>query len=551
MRAKSRNKQWESFFSALVTGRRKHVVQIVVFIAGSIACGAYSVRLGAFNTWDMRNYQFYSPYALLNGRFDLDYAAAQIQTFLNPLPFVPFYAAVTHLKPVVAGFVMGGMHGLAAGLVFLIALTLFSSAAPLARVLLSLSCAALGIYGPTFIGMLGGSGNDNLLSPFVLAAVYVLIRGIMAHGAPDARAARKTLLISGLLFGAAAGMKLVCIMFLLGSGIAIFVAGRELRSRLTATAFFVVAGVVGFVLTRGYWMAFLWSKYDSPLFPFYNTIFDSPYYYLKDFADVRFIPKTLSGALSLPFHFATDNYFTDMSHHFRDIRYPIVYVLILLLLIALATKRFRGRSTPALSSFGRVETFLIVFFAVSYVIWQAKFAIMRYIVPLELLAPIVIAVVMRSLVPGRSLRLTVTFAVFVVVAVVMRPRDVPRQDWSSAYIDVQAPQLEDPSNTLIIIANNRPWAYVIPFFQPEVNFVGLCNNFGRPDPGSQHRATDEMEALVRSHRGQIYLLSNASGFDNALQCLQPLNIVQASEECLIVSSGHERELLCLLPVEVR
>ena len=114
----------DRFSSTLLTGWRKAVFIAVLFIVGSVCCGIYSISLGPFNDWDLRNYQYYSPYALLNGRYDFDYAPAQIQSFLNPVPYVPFYLVTTHFKPILAGFIMGAIHGLAAGLLFLTAMAI-------------------------------------------------------------------------------------------------------------------------------------------------------------------------------------------------------------------------------------------------------------------------------------------------------------------------------------------------------------------------------------------------------------------------------------------
>jgi hypothetical protein len=541
-------------FGSLLVGRRRPVFVTAVFVAGFVCCGAYSVKLGAFNTWDLRNYQYYSPYALLNHRFDFDYAPAQIQTFLNPVPFVPFYLAATHLKPMVAGFVMGGIHGLVAGLLFLTAMVLFSPMAPLPRVLLSLLCAAVGMYGPTFIAFLGGSGNDIMVSPFVLAAVYALVRGIGLHGAPDARGSRVALLSGGALIGMAAGLKLVCVVFLIGYGAAVLVTGRGCRSRLAATGIFGIAGVVGVLISRGYWMAYLWSRFGSPLFPFYNKIFQSPYYYHRNFADTRYIPKTFEDAVTLPFHFVSDTEFTSISYGFRDMRYTLVYGLILLCLIVLAVGLVRALLRRPLSTTrrpDRAEVFLLVFFVVSYVVWQMKFAIMRYAVPLELLAPIVIVVLIRLLLAKDYLRFVATMAAFAAIVAVMQPRVVPRRYWTSSYIDVKAPRFRNPSNVLVILANNRPWSYVIPAFQPQVRFLGLANSFSKPVQGHQHKAADEMYKIIESHRGPVYLLSSDGRITTALRRIEQFHIVQASRVCLPVETIHEPARLCLWPVELK
>jgi hypothetical protein len=537
-------------FKGLLTGWRKTVFIATIFIVGFACCGAYSVKLGPANNWDLKNYQYYSPYALLTGRYDFDYAPAQIQTYLNPVPLVPFYVVTTLFKPVAAAFIMGGIHGLVAGLLFLTAMTVFSSVTPLARIVLSLSCTALGIYGPTFLPLLGGSGNDSVVSLFVLAGVYAAVRGIKLHGAPDMRESRPALLVSGVLIGIAAGMKLVCIVFLIGYCVAVLIVGRRLFPRLAAAGLSGLAGVVGIIISRGHWMTFLWSRFGSPLFPFYNKIFRSPYYFARNFSDNRFVPKTIGDAVLLPFHFITETRFTRISHNFRDIRYALVYALILLCIVLLVAglvmlllrRPFLRNRLP-----GRTELFLLFFFVVSYVAWQMKFSIMRYIMPLELLAPILIAVLIRPLLPWRAPRSIATVAAFIAVAWFMQQRLVTRREWSPAYMDVTAPHLDNPDETLVIIAGKRPLSYVIPAFQPGIRFVGLSNTFSRLDR-TRHEMTREMVDLVESHTGPIYILSNRRGLNTASMRLKRSRIVKISETCLPVETKHEASNLCLWPV---
>ncbi len=41
-----------------------------------------SLSLGSDAGWDLRNYHLYDPFAILNGRFETDLYAAQLQSFL-------------------------------------------------------------------------------------------------------------------------------------------------------------------------------------------------------------------------------------------------------------------------------------------------------------------------------------------------------------------------------------------------------------------------------------------------------------------------------------
>src|SRR5437870_527678 len=89
------------------------VVLLVAFIA---AAGAGSLLLGQDANWDLQNYHYYNPWAWWHGRiFTQDLAAAQIQTFHNPLLDLPFYWMVTAgWAPRVIAFVLAVPAGIAA-----------------------------------------------------------------------------------------------------------------------------------------------------------------------------------------------------------------------------------------------------------------------------------------------------------------------------------------------------------------------------------------------------------------------------------------------------
>ena len=147
-----------------------------VFGLGCLFFGTYSVILGQENGSDLRYYHYYVAYAFLHHRVGFDYAPAQLQSYLNPLLFVPFYFLANHLPPVVTGFLMGAWHGLTFGLIFLLAQELLGIAAAGPRFGLSLICAVLGTWGPVFIGTLGASYNDIAIGQLVCLALLLILR---------------------------------------------------------------------------------------------------------------------------------------------------------------------------------------------------------------------------------------------------------------------------------------------------------------------------------------------------------------------------------------
>src|SRR5579862_7989964 len=80
--------------------------------AGPLLFGLYSIYLGADANWDLRNYHFYVPYAFLGERVGLDLAPAGLQSYMTPTLDLVFYGLTTSLPGMVAGFLMGALHGL-------------------------------------------------------------------------------------------------------------------------------------------------------------------------------------------------------------------------------------------------------------------------------------------------------------------------------------------------------------------------------------------------------------------------------------------------------
>ncbi len=56
-----------------------------VLLLSMAASSVIAVLLGQDASWDVKNYHFYSGYALLNKPPHFDFAPAQVQSFFNPL----------------------------------------------------------------------------------------------------------------------------------------------------------------------------------------------------------------------------------------------------------------------------------------------------------------------------------------------------------------------------------------------------------------------------------------------------------------------------------
>ena len=135
--------------------------KVAAFLLASIGCGWLSLRLGKDANWDLFNYHFYNAYSFLQGRLTLDFAPAGLQTYLNPILDIPFFIMANSLPAMNVGFIMGGVHGINAWLIYCLTKDIVLFYWPARRriaQLLALSCAATGMYGPSGISLLGTTG---------------------------------------------------------------------------------------------------------------------------------------------------------------------------------------------------------------------------------------------------------------------------------------------------------------------------------------------------------------------------------------------------------
>src|ERR1700688_351004 len=98
-----------------------------LLFAAPILFGLVSVLIGQDTNWDLRNYHWYNPYALLNGRFDLDIAPAGLQSFFSPLLDIPWFILGRALPALLIGFLLGAVHSANLILIYFISARLLPS----------------------------------------------------------------------------------------------------------------------------------------------------------------------------------------------------------------------------------------------------------------------------------------------------------------------------------------------------------------------------------------------------------------------------------------
>ena len=446
-----------------------------------LACAGFALALGQDTNWDVRNYHFYSGYALLNKPLNFDFAPAQVQTFFNPLMHVPSYVLLAHLPSTAVAALLGAVQGLNFYLLFRIAQTLLWNWRPASRFWLSFCSAASGCWGAVFVAEIGTTFGDSVISLLILTGLLILLRRLQP-GAFCRPAADRSPVIAGAIFGLAAGLKLTTSIYVAAAtAFLLFLpaSGRRLRSGLM----FLAAIGIGFAAAYGWWGWNLYSEYRNPIFPYRNALFRSSYYDLQNVTDRRFLPRTWQQTLFYPFYFANKNHLVG-EIDFRDARLAVCYLAVITLSIAALISCLKRRYKPSNEHLPGARSpspaFLAVFFAVSYIIWQIQSSIYRYLIVLELLAPILIASVIARLSAKKGFVVAFSLILDAAICLWMIPPDYGRQPFDDGFLRVKVPKIEGLKRSVVLMGEEEPTSYIIASFPAGTRFVRVRANFLHP-----------------------------------------------------------------------
>lgn len=434
-------------------------------VAVALLCGLVSLLLGQDRNWDLRNYHLYNAYAWLNGRLGQDLAAAQLQSYFTPLLDVPYFLMATRGSAATAGFVFGAFHGLAFACAAAVGWRVLEGQP--GRSLLVPWLALAGCAGAAFLSELGNTMGDNATAVLVLGAVALLL----PRRTPGGAGATGHLLVAGVLLGVAVGLKLTNAPYAVGLGVAVMAFPPAGTSRLKAAALLAATATASALVVAGPWLWSVWETFGNPLFPQFNAGFRAPLAQPISVADGRWGPQGWGEALLWPLLFTVDPDRVGNSP-LPQLVWAVLYLVALGWLGWWLLRRWRrtASSTPMDPALG----FVLVFVAMSFVLWMAVFGIYRYLVVLELLAPLLLWLGLKPVFP-RAARYVVLACV---VVSLLGWNTWGHAGWSNRDFSVQAPVLDGlGGTTTVALVGGTPMAWMIPFLPGEIAFVSLASNF--------------------------------------------------------------------------
>jgi hypothetical protein len=199
-------------------------------------------------SWDLRNYHLYNPFAALHGKFGVDLAPAQIQSFYSPGLDIVYSWLRNGLndRPVLLDCILALPQAAAIFIAFLVAKSLLPETmegrAPIAFV-----SVLFGASGSGSLPTLSTAMSEMIPTALVVGALLLLLESVRnaanpAWGRPCA----------GLLLGLAAGLKLTAAIYGAGAVAALALCWRAgFRTKLAGVALFGLAAIAGTLIVAG------------------------------------------------------------------------------------------------------------------------------------------------------------------------------------------------------------------------------------------------------------------------------------------------------------
>lgn len=489
----------------------------LVFAMAVVVCLGWNWYAGKDLNWDQLNYHFYLPHSLVEGRLSKDFFPASVQSYLNPVSYLPFYWMVkVGWHSLAIGSILAIGHALNLVLLYLLCKRLVDDEWD-DNVDFKIAAFVLGALSPVFWVEVGSSFNDILLCVVTLAAVYV---GLGRRSTNEALPGHSRVALSGLLLGMVVGLKLTGAVFAV-AGVMLFLTfhSRQFFARLLI---YIGAGILGYLITGGYWSYLLLKEFGNPIFPFYNKVFASPLFVSDNLTMTRFIPGSLWDAILLPFEMVEPVSWVYTETIAPDIRFAFVIVA----LVVFGTQRLFSNaklSKPHIvaplgdhddSSF---QWRFIGFLVVSVALWLVTSANGRYGIPIALLIGIVVVRLARSVLLSRRSALilvwTLSLAQFGHLVFTADAR-WSADRWTSSWFELNVPTEFVKKPHLFMSIGLQSNAFLAPFVHQASSFVNVV---GQSSIDMNGVGGARLQDLMERYKGSVRILLRT----NYVQVAQP------------------------------
>ena len=252
----------------------------------------------------------------------------------------------------------------------------------------------------------------------------------------------------------------------------------------------------------------------------------------SDWRDTQRVPANWVEGLFFPFIFAAlPNQTAELE--FRDFRMAILWFLVLALALSRVDILLRPSDlTPGtpVKDWPFVNRYLLVAVIISYLVWLKLFGIYRYLIPIEMLAPLLIWIILGQLMSTPRAGVIMSLACFLVTLVTLRPLAWGRAPWADSYFSIASPHISNPDQTIVLMTGTEPASYVLPLIPYHVPFLRIDSNFIQPQHDSGLYGDLLRDRVIR-HMGDFYVLFVSKEKSGSHAALQAYGLTLLENDC--------------------
>lgn len=284
----------------------------------------YVYLCGKDVNWDQTNYHFYVAHSLINDRLDKDFMAANILSYVNPVPHLIFYFLVNFgWSSFLVSFLISLIQLLNFFLVYL--LVKLISVEDFENFFSRVLVVAISFFHPVVLAELGTSLTDLLVTIPFLLAIFLAFKNLKGKFSVH-------VVVSCFLLGASAALKLTNVIFIFAFSPFFLICLVDQKKCVKSIVYCLFAFCVGF-LSFGFWHFLVWRKFGNPFFPFFNNVFKSEYYPVAHHVHERFVVDSWMELLWFPLNALKYEKFITTEVVSIDARYAFYWLIFLFIFI--------------------------------------------------------------------------------------------------------------------------------------------------------------------------------------------------------------------------
>ncbi len=486
-------------------------LNITILLLFLLIAGGLSIYLGFDWDWDTANYHLYNPYALLNNRINLDIMPASIMTYYNPVLDLLYYFAIKYLNnfPYLTAILFGMSYGLLLFMIFQISQVIFKSCKQ--SFFFSVLSTIVGGSALYTILSIGRQSHDILEAFFILLGIYFILKFL------EKKQNFSFIFIAGLVLGCVVGFKYIYAPAAVAVLIALIIQHKIFNNFKRVLIFFIIGGIIGFLLTNGFWMYKLYITFGNPIMPQFSEFFPNAWInpqikvQVEDANSFHYVKA--SDVWKLPFQKTC------------DYRFMLIYIIFILNILFLSLKTDYKKIEEESGINLNYADFLLIFCFFSMILLIKFFTELRYSCATAALSGILVIAYsykfVHILLQYSPLKIKKTIALSVAIIVsffLVFGIDLTHKKFTRrvpiAQKVLQVKNLNIPDDSIVIVFPST--GFLIPFQNPNVRYVYFpeLRFLQQKIQILSDKGYANLRSIMDAHRDQIYFLTTYPPLSN-------------------------------------